>query len=449
MIRKSLSKTKILALLLTIVGVENAYAVPSFARQTGLDCTACHTVFPELTHFGRDFKKHGYVMGGGDTKMPLPLAAMIMADVTSISKDKNPDGSYAVVNGADDNRNNQLVIPQVSLFYGGQIYGKVGAFIQLTYDGTALPQNRAVVPNTAMDNADIRYADITTLGNAELDYGVSLNNNPTVQDLWNSTPAWGFPYAGSAVAPGPSAATLIDGGLGQMVTGLSAYAMWDDLIYAEAGAYQKVQTGGPLGILGWHNGGADPVVYGNAPYGRIALEHAFGNNELMVGGFAMATQLRQDGTDKLDSYHDMAIDAEYQYNNDVHNITATASRIWETAKLDASNDSAVATADNASDSLTTSKVKASYRYDHKYGASLGYVTTTGTADATKYGTSGTLSPDSSYSLAELDYLPINRVKLSLQYTMYDKFNGAKTNYDGAGRDASDNNTLYLIGWFMF
>jgi hypothetical protein len=36
-----------------------AHAVPSFARQTGLACEACHTVFPELTPFGRQFKANG------------------------------------------------------------------------------------------------------------------------------------------------------------------------------------------------------------------------------------------------------------------------------------------------------------------------------------------------------------------------------------------------------
>src|ERR1700674_5089547 len=39
-----------------------AHAVPSFARQTGMACEACHTVFPELTHFGRIFKASGYLL---------------------------------------------------------------------------------------------------------------------------------------------------------------------------------------------------------------------------------------------------------------------------------------------------------------------------------------------------------------------------------------------------
>lgn len=44
-------------------------------------------------------------------------------------------------------------------------------------------------------------------------------------------------------------------------------------------------------------------------------------------------------------------------------------------------------------------------------------------------------------------MPIS-VKISLQYTIYNKFNGASSNYDGFGRDASDNNTLYALVWAM-
>jgi hypothetical protein len=37
----------------------------------------------------------------------------------------------------------------------------------------------------------------------------------------------------------------------------------------------------------------------------------------------------------------------------------------------------------------------------------------------------------------------------LQYTNYTKFNGASSNYDGNGRNAKDNNTLFLNAWFAF
>ena len=40
-----------------------ANAVPSFARQTGQECIACHVSFPELTPYGRYFKLTGYTIG--------------------------------------------------------------------------------------------------------------------------------------------------------------------------------------------------------------------------------------------------------------------------------------------------------------------------------------------------------------------------------------------------
>ena len=49
----------------------------------------------------------------------------------------------------------------------------------------------------------------------------------------------------------------------------------------------------------------------------------------------------------------------------------------------------------------------------------------------------------------MNYLPFLNVKLQLQYVAYSKFNGGSSNYDGSGRSASDNNTLYVLGWFNF
>jgi hypothetical protein len=46
-------------------------------------------------------------------------------------------------------------------------------------------------------------------------------------------------------------------------------------------------------------------------------------------------------------------------------------------------------------------------------------------------------------------LPWLNVKLQVQYTSYSKFNGGGNNYDGFGRNASDNNTLYILGWLAY
>jgi len=48
-----------------------AQALPSFARQTGQPCGACHTDFAGLTPYGRRFKINGYTNGGGQYRTTL------------------------------------------------------------------------------------------------------------------------------------------------------------------------------------------------------------------------------------------------------------------------------------------------------------------------------------------------------------------------------------------
>ncbi|MGO9869484.1 MAG: hypothetical protein ACLPJY_17720, partial [Rhodomicrobium sp.] len=47
-----------------ILQPRSASAVPAYARQTGQPCSTCHTMWPELTPFGRQFKLMGYTSGG-------------------------------------------------------------------------------------------------------------------------------------------------------------------------------------------------------------------------------------------------------------------------------------------------------------------------------------------------------------------------------------------------
>ena len=51
------------------------------------------------------------------------------------------------------------------------------------------------------DNTDIRYANSTRFGGFNVTYGITANNNPTVQDPWNTTPAWAFPYVARPSVP--------------------------------------------------------------------------------------------------------------------------------------------------------------------------------------------------------------------------------------------------------
>ena len=259
---------------LYIFDIRPVHALPSYARQTGQQCAACHNGFPELTPYGRLFKLNGYTFTGGNYSNWPPLAMMAISNFTHVAQSQ--PGGLAPGFG----NNNDFAFTG-SLFYGGKIFDHVGAFIQGTYDQ---------VPNAIhWDNTDIRYANTGQLSDHELVYGVSLNNNPTVNDVWNSTPAWGYPYVASQLAPTPAASTLVEGLLAQQVLGLNPYIYWNRLVYAEVGGYRTLSPWS-LSALGIPPPGTSSID-GLAPSWRLALEPAWGNNTWEVGTFGLAASL--------------------------------------------------------------------------------------------------------------------------------------------------------------
>src|ERR1700686_2232147 len=274
-----------------------AQAVPSFARQTGMACEACHTVFPELTHFGRIFKANAFTLDNlkqvrdiDATKQELlslatlpPLAVMVQVSQTWLNSPL-PDGT----GGPGKSQTSTVGFPQqISLFYAGKIAPHVGAMVQLTYGNDS--------GTIGIDNTDIRYANSFLFDHTNnLVYGVSVNNNPTLQDLWNSTPAWGFPNASTNAGVSPLAGTEIDGALAQDVAGISLYAMWNEALYVEAGAYRSAKQGvtNPItGAAGPLDGTVSNVISGAAPYGRVAYEYQWRRHDLEIGVYGATFKL--------------------------------------------------------------------------------------------------------------------------------------------------------------
>ncbi|MGZ3596844.1 MAG: hypothetical protein ACXWMS_03255, partial [Syntrophales bacterium] len=85
--------------------IENAYSVPSFKRQTGMACATCHTVFPELTPFGRSFKLGGFVLSTGDKPYQYPLPISVMAQFSHTDAQGLNTG-VAPFNDADNDKTN-------------------------------------------------------------------------------------------------------------------------------------------------------------------------------------------------------------------------------------------------------------------------------------------------------------------------------------------------------
>jgi hypothetical protein len=444
---------RILALVLAASGAGlwlfpgKALAVPSFARQTGFDCQTCHTVWPELTPFGRTFKLTGYTMSKSEKiyEFPPPVSGMFEGSFTHTGKPQ-PPGAAPFNSSGNDNVN---LPQQASVFYAGKVLGKVGAFGQLTYDGVG---NAFFV-----DNTDIRFADTAKLGGKQLVYGLSFNNNPTVQDVWNTVPAWGFPFAASSVAPTPAAAAVIDGTLASQVGGLGLYGYWNNLIYGEVNFYRTAANSYPQFLsAGTH---VTSLVDGVAPYWRVYLQHQWQKHTLMAGHYGMVTSIFPAGQTRgpSDTFTDIAFDAQYQYITKKHRLTAATTWIHEIQNWNASFP--LGNTSQSSDTLDTFRINCNYSYRSLYGTfggNVAFFSTSGSKDRLLYapnpvdGSRNGL-PNSDGFILQGIYIPPKweQAKIVVQYTIYNNFNGARTNYDGNGRNAADNNTLYLLAWLMF
>jgi hypothetical protein len=496
-----IASTVITAGLTISIAPEEAQALPSFARQTGQPCGTCHTDYPGLTPYGRLFKLGGYTAGGGKyrstlfpsqndptkdlaayakknssdlpTKAPSdtdqskpyapPISMMAIIGFTHTQADQDPTGSPY-------HANNNVVVAPLSFFYGGAITEHIGAFAQVTYNGAPFgapdPTDPYATFQWSWDNTDIRYANTAKLGNMDIIYGITANNSPTVQDAWNTTPAWGFPYAGSSVAPGPAAATLIDGTYAQYVGGVGGYVFINNLVYLELTGYRTLDFK-TLPKLGVDPFGAGPFQ-DIAPYWRVAIEPHWGNHWLEFGAFGMSARVHPftGATDdngilinqtfpQTDRFTDVAFDTQYQYQGSNYWFTLRGTYIHENQKLDASF---LNFNTNPSNTLNTLKAYASIAYgnDNRIVLSGQYFSTWGTSDPVAYANliscqapNTDCSPNSSGFIAEIAYIPFisssapiwpwANVRVALQYTYYNKF-------DGDTVHAHDNNTLFLHAW---
>ncbi|MFA7270549.1 MAG: hypothetical protein WC073_14515 [Sterolibacterium sp.] len=434
-----------------VVAVPNAQAVPSMARQTGQACTACHTVFPELTPYGRQFKLGAFAQSS-DQWDQQPLAQRLpIAGALQVSRTNTSNTSAGGTMPTDFPHDNKVIAQTAAIYYGGKIADNAGALIQYNYDG--------IEKTWGMEMFDARYARSVKLADKELMYGVTLNNSPTVSDIYNSTPAWSFPHTGTAARQMP-AASIVDMTLASKVSGVGAYGMWDDLVYVEVANYRTAKTGA-FRFVGWGQQWnsdelAGSVVEGNAPYWRLALQKESGPHSFAVGTYGMSAKLWQDVNDRslgTNRYRDVAYDANYQYIEGDHSTSVRVTWIKEKQDWNAAvvNGGMVS---NSNDTLKTFRADAHYFFQNQWGGILQYFKTTGTTDDLRYNTGDPLmgstngNPNTKGWTAELNYLPLQNIKLALRYTRYQQFNGASTNYT-PGRNASDNDNIFLMGWFMF
>jgi hypothetical protein len=193
-------------------------------------------------------------------------------------------------------------------------------------------------------------------------------------------------------------------------------------------------------------------VRGNNPYWRLAYTGESGPHNWMFGALGLNADVYpndESAQPVFDSgstrFRDVGIDAQYQYILEPHTVSAQVRYIRERI----SDPQNLVLADDTSATLRSFRAKVSYVYESKYGASLSFFNVDGSSDSVAFAGGLTNSPATRGWTPELYWMPLQNLRVGLQYTAFSRYLGARSNYDGSGRNASDNNTAYLYLWFAY
>ena len=152
-----------------------ASAVPVFARQTGMACSACHFQhFPLLNGFGRAFKAAGYTMMGAQGKIEgegLSIPDTLNTAVLTSAYIQNESNAGAA--------NTRLGVPasggELSMFYGGRISEFAGFLSELGLSGPAAATGAAKLA-LLFPVGDYRAGLVAYSGGQGAAYGFELLN---------------------------------------------------------------------------------------------------------------------------------------------------------------------------------------------------------------------------------------------------------------------------------
>lgn len=226
--------------------------------------------------------------------------------------------------------------------------------------------------------------------------------------------------------------------------------MYDGHLYTDVTLYRSEHGGAAVPISGV---GSQYNINGVAPYWRAAWQQTWGDNYLEVGTYGLyMSSFPGAVSGPQDKYLDPAIDFQYEHPFGANLLDAHGSYTHESSTLDATYGAGGAS--NNKDHLNMFKLDSTYHWGNRYSATGAFFTTTGSTDALLYAPAAVTgsnngSPNTTGYIAQVAYWPVQNIDINLSYTGYTKFNGAGSNYDGANRNASDNNTLYMALWLNF
>ncbi|EIF51258.1 hypothetical protein [Sulfurovum sp. AR] len=247
-------------------------AMPMFATQTGMDCTACHIQHIErLNKFGRKFLASGMTMSQKFT------------DANSSGSDINPSVMFKSIYEKTDNKPSEsgvvkattvtndgiLSVPRTAaLFVGGRVTNNFGALVNLSYKS----QNDNSISGKMVYAQEIEDGYMGLAAYSTADFGPFSG-----MEIYNS--GLYKPFRTFDIRRLSNALQATEIGTGA-ATGLQAYfdkdgALADgDHVFATVGMYAQGQDNNQMDLTS-----------NMIPFARIAYEYPLGSYNVILGGF--------------------------------------------------------------------------------------------------------------------------------------------------------------------
>ncbi len=458
-----------LGVAVSISGVKNAHAIPSFARQTGFSCDVCHTVFPHLTPFGRDFKLHGYTMDTSDavksdssaSNMPgLEINKIPMVSVRIVSRwDNQAGGEHTVPGGVVTAGQDFISYPSgyggsdvlnlvgdSSVYVAGKITSNLGTFLELTGIDDGGGSLGLGIFDLALVGND------TTIGDKRLIYGVRAEDAMDMGDPSNTFGMWGLTSTLMAMS---THNTLFDPNTAKLEGG-ELYGMWGDFnaggVYASLGVYHPTLSQTGNNFVQGNVAGSGSFLGTASEDGALRLAYylpELSNVYAEVGAYSyFGTESMQAPTTSTignykDNYYNYGIDAQVQmitdnnlaelfivYQNDNDN------KFYGTDAFDGNP----YTANGTSVSRTGIGLMADYYYKRTYGAYFKYFSRS---------SSQVQDVDLSGMVVGLSWYAFQNVNLLIEESIFSKYNVGAAQYGNSSLSAGDFNVAAVKLEYLF
>lgn len=410
--------------MLSMFSAGTAHAVPSFMRQTGSECAACHinSFGPRLTAYGIKFKLEGYIDSNG--KSAVPLSARIRLN------NINPK------QGATDTR-----IDEASIYLAGRLTDNMGSLVEIRRD------DNGTNTDTYLRSMDLRYVRDTKIGGKNVLLGFTLNNNPGVTDPIDTNQAWNIPAIGTE---GSLFNPTVPGQLPYRVLGVTTYGFIDKSWYAELGAYRSMSRS-LQNKLGLNPVANDPgALNGLNPYWRLAYIRDFKSQAFSVGIYGMNAEkqlalLSAPGAPRVtartgpsDKLRDIGLDAMYQYRGDRSNVVQLKANYVNEHRDYGSTPTVFGSTADASGKVREATFMGTYSFNETWSVTAAQILVRTNQDPVRY-LNGTA--DSNIKYYEVAWVPFGKenswgspwanLRILAAWIKFDKFNGASNDLFGA------------------